>query len=132
MSDEGDILLPKNSWIKISKKLFSYYGVRPNKLVITTSDKDGDDSHSKAFYDLYNRVICINLDKAKSNKDLLTSILHEIHHMIDEKKLGHDTYDIMYQDEMANNSYKRNKFEISAENFALGEVDKWKHLIHHK
>ena len=118
-----------NRWKGISKILFKHYKVKPKKLYITTSDKDNDLHHNKAFYDLYNRTITLNLDKAESDEDLLTSILHEIHHMIDEKKFGHDTYDIMYQQEMTNNGYKKNKFEINAENFALGEVKKWKNLI---
>ena len=132
MNSNEIILLHKDRWVEISKELFKYYGINPNKLIITTSDKDGDNLHNKAFYDLYTRSISINLDKAESNKDLLTSILHEIHHMIDEKKLGHDTYDIMYQNEMSNNNYKKNKFEISAEKFALEEVNKWEYLIHPK
>tara|TARA_Y100000590_G_C15298690_1_gene855443 strand:+ start:332 stop:727 length:396 start_codon:yes stop_codon:yes gene_type:complete len=127
--DISDNILPKNLWIKISKKLFNHYKVKPNKLIITTSDKDNDKFHSKAFYDLYNRTITLNLDRAESNKDLLTSILHEIHHMIDEKKLGFDTYDMMYQHEMGKGNYKKNKFEINAENFALREVNKWKNII---
>ena len=49
--------------------------------------------------------------------------------MIDEKKLGSDTYDMMYQHEMGKGNYKNNKFEIRAEKFALKEVNKWTHMI---
>ncbi|MBC8427999.1 MAG: hypothetical protein H8D94_00850 [Candidatus Pelagibacter sp.] len=121
-----------NKWTEISKILFKSYGVIPYKLIITISDKDGDLLKNKAFYDLYDRVITLNMDRAENEKDLLTSILHEIHHMIDEKKLGSDTYDMMYQHEMGTRNYRTNKFEVKAEKFALGEVDSWTYLIHPK
>jgi len=123
-------VLEKEEWIDISKKLFNHYKVHPNKLII--KNKSNDKNHNKAYYDLYNRTINLNLSEADNNKDLLISILHEIHHMIDEKNLGHDTYDIMYQNEMGTSGYKKNKFELNAEKFGVMEANKWIHLIQNK
>ena len=123
------MITDNKKWIKISKILFKHYKVKPDKLRFTTTDKDGDKFHNKAYYDLYDRTINLNMDVAENEKDLLTSILHEIHHMIDEKKLGFNTYDMMYQHEMGKGNYKNNKFEISAETFARQEINKWIHIL---
>jgi len=119
------------NWVSISKTLFDHYGVKPDKLILKRKKENKDDTN-KAYYDLYNRTINLNLTEADDTKDILISILHEIHHMIDEKNLGHDTYDIMYQNEMGTNGYKKNKFEINAEKFGVMEVNKWIHLIQKK
>ena len=63
-----------NRWKGISKILFKHYKVKPKKLYITTSDKDNDLHHNKAFYDLYNRTITLNLDKAESFEDIMNTV----------------------------------------------------------
>ena len=65
-------ILEKEEWIDISKKLFNHYKVHPNKLII--KNKSDDKNHNKAYYDLYNRTINLNLSEADNNKDLLISI----------------------------------------------------------
>ena len=75
--------------------------------------------------------------KIKPNqvKDFLLTILHEIKHAIDAKKLGWRKFKQMYEMEQnmiaqghysgKDDPYSDNKFEIDAENFAVKNVQRW-------
>jgi len=65
-------------------------------------------------------------------KELITTVLHEIKHAIDAKKMGKARYEKAYQlagDIAVNNGkdfHDDNKFEEIAERWAIKEYRKWK------
>lgn len=69
-----------------------------------------------------------------SLQEFLFTILHEIDHMINHKKMGKKFIE-QYTHEMNilaakyNNPYKHNKFEKEAERFAHKEYNKWKNYF---
>ena len=75
----------------------------------------------------------INLRRSYSNvKDFIITVLHEIKHALDAKKMGKKKYEKAYQlsGDIAVNKGKDfhddNKFEEDAERWAKKEYSKWK------
>ena len=86
---------------------------------------------NKADYDWMNDTI--NLRRSYSNvKDFIITVLHEIKHALDAKKMGKKKYEKAYQlaGDIAVNKGKDfhddNKFEEDAERWAKKEYSKWK------
>lgn len=65
-------------------------------------------------------------------KDFLITMLHEIHHAMDSKKLGWKDFKLDYEWEMnyqigqGKDEYRDNKFEIEAEKFGHDNWKRWK------
>ena len=69
--------------------------------------------------------------KSSQVKDFLITILHEIDHAIDSKKIGWKNFKADYEWEMnyqigkGKDEYKDNKYEIKAEKFGQSNWSKW-------
>ena len=69
--------------------------------------------------------------KTSQIKDFIITIIHEIYHAMDAKRLGWKNFKLDYEWEMnyqvgqGNDEYKDNKFEIAAEDFANKNWQKW-------
>jgi len=100
--------------VKVKHKLmkdFAYYNVDKGILELSSKYKNIKKSQVKQF---------------------LITMLHEIHHAIDSKRLGWKNFKADYEWEMSyqisrgKDEYKDNKFEIAAEEFGQKHWKRWK------
>jgi hypothetical protein len=94
-----------------SMKDFAYFNVDTGTLELSSRYKQLKDSDLKHF---------------------LITVLHEIHHAMDSKRLGWKDFKLDYEWEMnyqigqGKDKYKDNRFEIEAEEFGQKNWKKWK------
>jgi len=94
-----------------SMKDFAYFNVDTGTLELSSRYKQLKDSDLKHF---------------------LITVLHEIHHAMDSKRLGWKDFKLDYEWEMnyqigqGKDKYKDNRFEIEAEEFGQKNCKKWK------
>tara|TARA_Y100000310_G_scaffold250147_1_gene256312 strand:+ start:3127 stop:3537 length:411 start_codon:yes stop_codon:yes gene_type:complete len=94
-----------------SMKDFAYFNVDTGTLELSSRYKQLKDSDLKHF---------------------LITMLHEIHHAMDSKRLGWKDFKLDYEWEMnyqigqGKDKYKDNRFEIEAEEFGQKNWKKWK------
>tara|TARA_Y100000034_G_C6672871_1_gene295502 strand:- start:38 stop:397 length:360 start_codon:yes stop_codon:yes gene_type:complete len=107
---------------KIGYKLIKSYGMS-SRIKFSSGKK------IKGNYDWKHDIIYLQ-KRYKNKKELFMSILHEIHHAIQRKKMGWEDFEKKYTQagNMAVNSgkdfYDDNKYEIRAENWAHNEYKK--------
>jgi len=83
----------------------------------------------KADYDWINDIVYLR-SSYPTVKDFLFTVLHEIHHALQRKKLGAKNYVKRYQQagnvalQHGKDFYDDNKFEITADNWAKKELPK--------
>lgn len=108
----------------IASELVKYYRLRSKIKFGTFGKNDGD-------YDWIKDVIRLRRNYP-SVKEFLITVLHEIKHAIDAKKMGRRNYEKAYQlaGDIAVNKGKDfhddNKFEKEAEDWGKSEYRKWK------
>ena len=117
------ILLERADFQLIASDLVKYYKLK-SKIKFGASSNEAD----------YNWMTdTIRLRSSYSTvRELIVTILHEIKHAIDSKKMGKSRYEKAYQlaGDIAVNKGKDfhddNKFEEIAEKWAIKEYSKWK------
>ena len=125
------LLLEREDLNFIASEIVRYYKSKiPSGIKIRTT-RFPDDS-LKGDYDVDRNIIKIRTDYKKIS-DFVISVLHEIKHAMDAKKLGKKNYKADYEWEMnyqigqGRHQYDNNKFEIGAEKWAQAEYRKfWK------
>jgi len=122
----GYLLLERVDLLDTAEQLVKHYGLRSR--VRFTSGKD------MADYDWVRDVI--NLRKSYSTiREFLITVLHEIRHALDRKKLGVKRYEKEYiiAGEIAvqkgGDFHDDNKFEERAERWGIQQYKKWKNKI---
>ena len=84
-----------------------------------------------AYYDFDRDKVYINQSMNKNLNEFLKSILHELYHVKDSRRLGKSKFVQQYEMEMSyligigKDEYNDNKFEIAAEKFAQNNYKKW-------
>ena len=114
--------------MKIVETMFKYYRVKPRLKWTNYTDKF-------AHYEVEKNTLFVSRKLNKDPKEFLHTILHEIKHAIDAKKMGIQNYIDAYETEqnMIAQGYKKdkhdpysdNKFEENAEKFAKKEKKRW-------
>ena len=122
----GYLLLERVDLLDTAEQLVKHYGLKSR--VRFTSGKD------MADYDWVRDVI--NLRKSYPTvKQFLITVLHEIKHALDRKKLGVKKYEKLYTiaDELAvqkgGDFHDDNRFEEEAERWGIQQYKKWKNKI---
>ncbi len=118
------LLLERTDLQYVAGELVKFYGVKSKiKMGVTGSNK--------ADYNWMTDTI--NLRRSYPNvKEFIITVLHEIKHALDAKKMGKSKYEKEYQKagDIAVNKGKDfhddNKFEEIAEKWAKKEYSKWK------
>ena len=116
---------------KIANSLTKKYGVK-SKIKFSNELDGGDDF---AHYDADRDIIHISTEKNKNPKQFLISVLHEIDHARDAKKMGRDNYkdDYTIKGQMAvdkgGDFHDDNPYEKKAESWARSEYKKIKGSI---
>ena len=118
-----------NKLISVAKTLCKKYGVNP-KIVLKSSLGKGDYAH----FDFDNKIMLISKKATRDLKEFLISVLHEIDHAKDLKKMGRrfiDDYEY-YSNMIAQGNlpgkkdpYWDNPYEIKAEKFGRKEAKKY-------
>ena len=114
------------SKLKIAKEIIKNYNLKSN--IIYTNNTN----LVNYIQDTDTIIIC---KKYHNSKEFLLSLLHEIKHAIDCKKLGKRGYVKKYNQasnlaiNQGLNHYTNNKWEIKAERWAKNNFKKWEHLI---
>lgn len=114
----------------VAKTLFKRYDVNP-KLEFVDKLDDDDFAH----YNVDTDTIQISKFKNGTDKEFLTSILHEIDHVRDAKKYGKEKYKEEYAIEgekaiqKGGEFRKDNRFEIKAEKWGRKEYEKVKDIV---
>ena len=111
--------------LELLEVIFKHYRVKP---------KVRWDNSTKRFanYEVEINTMYVSKKLNKDPKEFLHTILHEIKHAIDAKKMGKNRYEKAYQlaGDIAVNKGKDfhddNKFEEIAEKWAIKEYSKWK------
>jgi len=105
------------------------------KVQFKSSMKKIDNHLMYAHFDWEDNMMYINKSMNKNLDDFLKTILHELYHAKDYKRLGKkfaDAYEMEIAQWQAENPgkeddwYKNNSFEIKAEKFAQQNWKKWK------
>jgi len=115
---------------KVANALAKKYGV--NSKIKFSNNLDSDDF---AHYDVDRDEINISMDKNKDPQQFLTSVLHEIDHARDAKKMGAENYkdDYTIKGQMAvekgGDFHDDNPYEIKAEKWARKEYQNIKDKI---
>ena len=118
--------------LEIIEAMFKSYGVKPKVR--------WDNSTSRfANYEVEINTMYESKKLNKDPKEFLHTILHEIKHAIDAKKMGKKKFIQAYETEqnMIAQGYKKgkhdpysdNEFEEAAEKFAKKELGKWKKAL---
>ena len=117
------MLLERADFQLIASDLVKYYNLK-SKVKFGASG-------NKADYNWMTDTIRLR-SSYSTVRELITTILHEIKHAIDAKKMGKNRYEKAYQlagDIAVNNGkdfHDDNKFEEIAEKWAIKEYSKWK------
>ena len=117
------ILLERADFQLIASDLVKYYKVK-SKIKFGASA-------NKADYNWMTDTIRLR-SSYSTVRELITTILHEIKHAIDAKKMGKNKYEKAYSlaGELAQQNggdfHDDNKFEEIAEKWAIKEYNKWK------
>ena len=118
--------------LELLEVIFKHYRVKPKVR--------WDNSTSRfANYTVENNTMYVSKKLNKDPKEFLHTILHEIKHAIDAKKMGKKKFIQAYETEqnMIAQGYKKgkhdpysdNEFEEAAEKFAKKELGKWKKAL---
>ncbi len=84
-----------------------------------------------ASYDIELNIININNQQRLNPKTFMMTLLHEVNHAIEVRKMGKMNFMKYYNNESkiqymhGNDPYWDNKYEIQAENFAREEIKYW-------
>tara|TARA_Y100001963_G_scaffold97058_1_gene133610 strand:- start:393 stop:1013 length:621 start_codon:yes stop_codon:yes gene_type:complete len=114
----------------IANMLLKKYGVGSNVKFVQSLEND-----DYAHYNLDTNTIEISSSKNKNPKQFLLSILHEINHALDAKKMGRERYkhDYIIKGEMVQQKggdfRDDNPYEIKAEKWAVQQFKKMKEKI---
>ena len=117
------ILLERADFQLIASDLVKYYKVK-SKIKFGASA-------NKADYNWMTDTIRLR-SSYSTVKELITTILHEIKHAIDAKKMGKNKYEKAYAlagelaQQKGGDFHDDNKFEEIAEKWAIKEYRKWK------
>ena len=117
--------LSDKDYVLIAKEMLNAYGVGDVKIKVSTRKN----YKNLAEYHYENKSVIIYPSTLKNINKFLLTMLHEILHMLDHKKLK-DKFITQYEDELskadtAGTGYYGNSFEARAEAFAKKEVQKW-------
>ena len=117
---------------EILEKMFVTYKVKP-KVVWN------NDTKRYAHYDFDRNIMYVSKKLNKNTKTFLHTILHEIKHAVDTKKMGKKKFVLAYETEQnmiaqgyykdKHDPYSDNKFEIAAEKFAKKQYGHWKKAL---
>ena len=115
----------KEDYIEITKEILKSFGLGFVKIKIGSKGQDG----AYATYNFDTKTIMVYLKSIKTFSGFLLTLLHEIYHALDHKKLG-DKFIDQYELAMAravrdNKPDWFNKYEIKAEKFAKQNFRKW-------
>ena len=117
---------------EILEKIFVTYKVKPKI-------KWNNDTKRFAHYVVEDNIMYVSKKLNKDTKEFLHTILHEIKHAIDAKKMGKkkfiQAYEVEqnmiaqghYKDKQA--PYSDNEFEEAAEKFAKKQISHWKKAL---
>jgi len=117
------ILLERADFQLIASDLVKYYKVK-SKIKFGASA-------NKADYNWMTDTIRLR-SSYSTVRELITTILHEIKHAIDAKKMGKNKYERAYSlagelaQQKGGDFHDDNKFEEIAEKWAIKEYNKWK------
>jgi len=117
------ILLERADFQLIASDLVKYYKVK-SKIKFGASA-------NKADYNWMTDTIRLR-SSYSTVRELITTILHEIKHAIDAKKMGKNKYERAYSlagelaQQKGGDFHDDNKFEEIAEKWAIKEYSKWK------
>jgi len=123
--------LGKTESLRIAEFLVNHYSrkIPPGVKIVETNFSD---KSLKGDYDVDRNKIRIRTSYSKKS-DFIISVLHEIRHAMDAKRMGKSKYKKEYEMEMntqialGKDRYDDNKFEIEAEKWAQKEYRKrWK------
>ena len=109
--------------------MLKYYRVESVKLQYKSMKRHADYDVDRGTLNLSTRYKTIKPSKIK---EFLITILHEIDHAIDSKKIGWKKFKLDYEWEMnyqishGKDEYKNNKYEIKAEKFGQSNWSKWR------
>jgi len=109
--------------------LLKYYKVENTKVKYKSMKNFAFYNVDKGTLELSSRYKTI---KKSQVKQFIITLLHEIHHAMDSKRLGWKDFKLDYEWEMnyqigkGKDKYKDNKFEISAEKFGHEHWKRWK------
>ena len=108
--------------------LLKHYNVGSVKVRNKSMKRHADFDVDRGTLNLSTRYKTI---KPSQIKEFLITILHEIDHAIDSKKIGWKKFKLDYEWEMnyqishGKDEYKNNKYEIKAEKFGQSNWKKW-------
>ena len=108
--------------------LLKHYNVGSVKVRMKPMKRHADYDVDRGVLNLSTRYKTIKPSKIK---EFLITILHEIDHAIDSKKIGWKNFKLDYEWEMnyqigkGKDEYKDNKYEIKAEKFGQSNWNKW-------
>jgi purine-nucleoside phosphorylase len=117
------ILLERADFQLIASELVKYYNVK-SKIKFGASG-------NKADYNWLTDTIRLR-SSYSTVRELITTILHEIKHAIDAKKMGKNKYEKAYSlagelaQQKGGDFHDDNSFEEKAEKWAIKEYNKWK------
>ena len=119
----NDLLMERVDFLELANGIAKAHGVKPK--IKFKKIKGGDLAH----YNVDTNAIAIN--PTGKLRDFLESILHELHHAMEAKRMGKSKYKKAYEMEMARalssgqHQYDDNHFEIRAEKWAQRNAPRW-------
>ena len=119
----GYLLLERADFQYVASELVKYYGLK-SKVKFGAMG-------NKADYDWQKDIIRLR-NSYPTVKEFIVSVLHEIKHAIDTKKMGKNRYEKAYIEagelaiQKGGDFHDDNKFEETAESWALKQYRKWK------
>jgi|TARA_B100000287_G_scaffold427701_1_gene477785 hypothetical protein len=125
------LIQEREDFVFMAQEIINYYKskIPPRVKIKTTQYKDDS---MKGDYDVHRNIIKIRTNYSKKS-EFVISVLHEIKHAMDAKRLGKKNYILDYEWEMnyqvgkGKHHYNDNKFEIEAEKWAKKEYRRfWK------
>ena len=121
--------------LQIVRGMSKKYGISPVPEIKFKKSMKPAKGHKKsgmyAYYDFDRDIIWINQSMNKNMNEFLKSILHELYHVKDSRRLGKSKFVQQYEMEMSyqigigKDEYNDNKFEIAAEKFAQSKYKTW-------
>ena len=121
--------------LEIVRDMSKKYGISPVPAIEFKKSLRPAKGHKKsgmyAYYDFDRDKVYINQAMNKNLNEFFKSILHELYHVKDSRRLGKSKFVQQYEMEMSyligigKDEYNDNKFEIAAEKFAQNNYKKW-------